>query len=205
MADDYLDVVVGCVGGGSNFAGIANPFYYEGKRGKAPKLTRLVAVESTAAPSFTGGEYAYDFGDTGGMTPLLKMYTLGHSFIPEPIHAGGLRYHGKTPITSIMVKEGVVEARAHNQVETMEAGTAFLRAEGIVPAPESAHALRAVIDEAVQCRRTGEAKTILTLLSGHGYFDMAAYESYLMGRMEPFALPKTRIEATLREVRKING
>lgn len=204
MADDYPDMVIGCVGGGSNFAGVANPFYYEGVRGKAPKETRLIAVESTAAPSFTGGEYLYDFGDTCCMTPLLKMYTLGHGFIPDPIHAGGLRYHGKAPIASLMVREGLVEARAYNQVETMEAAAIFFKAEGILPAPESAHSIKAVFDEALECKRTGEEKTILTLLSGHGFFDMKAYESYLSGTMEPFTLPRDRIAATMNGLRQYN-
>ena len=205
MAEEYPDIVVGCVGGGSNFAGVANPFYYEAVRGKAPKETRLIAVESTAAPSFTGGEYLYDYGDTGCMTPLLKMYTLGHGFIPDPIHAGGLRYHGKAPIISLMVREGLVEARACNQLEAMEAATIFFKAEGILPAPESAHGIRAVVDEALECKRTGEEKIILTLLSGHGFFDMKAYESYLSGIMEPFALQRDRIEVTLSGVRQLNS
>ena len=204
IAEDYPDIVIGCVGGGSNFAGIANPFYYEEIKGKAPKKTRLIAVESTAAPSFTGGEYIYDFGDTGQLTPLLKMYTLGNGFIPDPIHAGGLRYHGKAPITSLMVKEGVVEARAYNQLETMEAAVTFLKAEGLLIAPESAHSVKAVIDEALECKKKDEGKTILTLVSGQGYFDMKAYESYLSGEMKPFALTRERIETNLLGVRHLN-
>jgi tryptophan synthase beta chain len=201
MAEDYPDMVIGCVGGGSNFAGIANPFYREKVKGKAPKQIRLIAVESTATPSFTKGEYLYDFGDTAGMTPLLRMYTLGHDFIPSPIHAGGLRYHGKAPITSFMVKEGLVEARAYNQVQAMEAAVTFARTEGILPAPESAHSLKAVIDEANRCRETGEGKTILTLLSGHGYFDMKAYESYLAGTLEPYELPSADAAASVRALK----
>jgi tryptophan synthase beta chain len=188
MTGDYPDMVIGCAGGGSNFGGVANPFYHDGVTGKAQKETRFIAVESAAAPSLTMGEYLYDHGDTGRMTPLIKMYTLGHDFVPSPVHAGGLRYHGKAPITSLMVREEVVEARACNQIEAMEAATTFLRAEGLIPAPESAHSLKAVIDEAVHCREMGEEKTILTLLSGHGYFDMKAYESYLAGELEPYAL-----------------
>ena len=203
MADDYPDYVIGCVGGGSNFAGISNPFYYQNVKKSAPKETRFVAVESTAAPSFTGGEYIYDHGDTGRMTPLLKMYTLGHNFIPDPIHAGGLRYHGKAPITSLMVKEGLVEARSCNQVEAMDAAMTFIKSEGLIPAPEAAHALKAVIDEAKRCKETGESKTILTLLSGHGYFDMKAYEDYLLKRLEPYELSQGKIAGTLEEVKRL--
>jgi len=204
MAEDYPDIIIGCVGGGSNFAGIANPFYYEKIRGKAVKETHFIAVESTAAPSFTEGEYTYDFGDTGCMTPLLKMYTLGHGFIPDPIHAGGLRYHGKAPITSLMVKNGDIEPRAHHQVDAMQAAMTFIQAEGLIPAPESAHGLKAVIDEALKCKKTGESKTILTLLSGHGYFDMKAYESFLGGKLEPYIMAKDKIESTVNEIRHLN-
>jgi tryptophan synthase beta chain len=204
MADDYPDIVIGCVGGGSNFAGIVHPFYYEKIQGKAPKETKFIAVESTAAPSFTKGIYSYDFGDTGCMTPLLKMYTLGHGFIPDPIHAGGLRYHGKAPISSLLVKNGEVEARSHNQVEAMEAALTFIKAEGLLPAPESAHSLKAVIDEALKCKKTDENKTILTLLSGHGYFDMKAYESYLEGKLEPYIMSKDKIEVTINEIKNLN-
>ena len=201
MAEDYPDVVVGCVGGGSNFAGIANPFYGERVAGRAPKETRLVAVESTAAPSFTAGDYTYDYGDTGKMTPLLKMYTLGHCFIPDPIHAGGLRYHGKAPIASLMVREGLVEARSCNQVEAMAAARTFIEAEGLVPAPESAHAIKAVIDEANACKQAEKERTILFLLSGHGYFDMKAYEEYLSGKMEPYAMPMVKIAENLASIK----
>jgi len=201
IAEDYPDMVVGCVGGGSNFAGIAGPFYGEQVAGRAPNETRLIAVESTAAPSFTAGDYTYDHGDTGKMTPLLKMYTLGHCFVPDPIHAGGLRYHGKAPITSLMVREGIVEARSCNQIEAMAAARTFIEAEGLVPAPESAHAIKAVIDEANACRRDGEGKTILFLLSGHGYFDMKAYEDYLSGKMEPYAMPMGKIAENLASIR----
>jgi tryptophan synthase beta chain len=153
---------------------------------------------------FTKGIYSYDFGDTGCMTPLLKMYTLGHGFIPDPIHAGGLRYHGKAPISSLLVKNGEVEARSHNQVEAMEAALTFIKAEGLLPAPESAHSLKAVIDEALKCKKTDENKTILTLLSGHGYFDMKAYESYLEGKLEPYIMSKDKIEVTINEIKNLN-
>ncbi|MCJ7573751.1 TrpB-like pyridoxal phosphate-dependent enzyme [Candidatus Bathyarchaeota archaeon] len=203
MAEDYPDMVIGCAGGGSNFGGVANPFYHDRVTGKALKETRFIAVESAAAPSLTMGEYLYDHGDTGRMTPLIKMYTLGHDFVPSPVHAGGLRYHGKAPITSLMVREKVVEARACNQIEAMEAATTFLRAEGLIPAPESAHSLKAVIDEAVHCRETGEEKTILTLLSGHGYFDMKAYESYLAGELEPYALTMEEAARSVGDLRRL--
>jgi len=203
MAGDYPDMVIGCAGGGSNFGGIANPFYHDRVTGKAQKETRFIAVESAAAPSLTMGEYLYDHGDTGRMTPLIKMYTLGHDFVPSPVHAGGLRYHGKAPITSLMVREEVVEARACNQIEAMEAATTFLRTEGLIPAPESAHSLKAVIDEAARCRETGEEKTILTLLSGHGYFDMKAYESYLAGELEPYALTMEEAARSVGNLRRL--
>jgi tryptophan synthase beta chain len=203
MAEDYPDMVIGCAGGGSNFGGVANPFYHDRVTGKALKETRFIAVESAAAPSLTMGEYLYDHGDTGRMTPLIKMYTLGHDFVPSPVHAGGLRYHGKAPITSLMVREGVVEARACNQIEAMEAATTFLRAEGLIPAPESAHSLKAVIDEAAHCRETGEEKTILTLLSGHGYFDMKAYESYMAGELEPYALTVEEAARSVGDLRRL--
>jgi len=203
MAGDYPDMVIGCAGGGSNFGGVANPFYHDRVTGKAQKETRFIAVESAAAPSLTMGEYLYDHGDTGRMTPLIKMYTLGHDFVPSPVHAGGLRYHGKAPITSLMVREGVVEARACNQIEAMEAATTFLRAEGLIPAPESAHSLKAVIDEAAHCREMGEEKTILTLLSGHGYFDMKAYESYLAGELEPYALTMEEAARSVGDLRRL--
>lgn len=203
MAEDYPDMVIGCAGGGSNFGGVANPFYHDRVTGKALKETRFIAVESAAAPSLTMGEYLYDHGDTGRMTPLIKMYTLGHDFVPSPVHAGGLRYHGKAPITSLMVREGVVEARTCNQIEAMEAATTFLRAEGLIPAPESAHSLKAVIDEAAHCRETGEEKTILTLLSGHGYFDMKAYESYMAGELEPYALTVEEAARSVGDLRRL--
>ena len=203
MAEDYPDMVIGCAGGGSNFGGVANPFYHDRVTGKALKETRFIAVESAAAPSLTMGEYLYDHGDTGRMTPLIKMYTLGHDFVPSPVHAGGLRYHGKAPITSLMVREGVVEARACNQIEAMEAATTFLRAEGLIPAPESAHSLKAVIDEATHCRKTGEEKTILTLLSSHGYFDMKAYESYMAGELEPYALTVEEAARSVGDLRRL--
>jgi len=203
MADDYPDHIIGCVGGGSSFAGLFEPFYHDKIRGKAPKETEFTAVESTACPSMSSGEYIYDHGDSGRIIPLVLMYTLGHDFIPDPIHAGGLRYHGMAPTISLMVKEGEVGVKAYNQVEAFEAAVRFAKSEGIVPAPEPSHAIKAVMDEAVRCRETGEEKTILFLLCGHGHFDMKAYDDYLAGRLQPFELPKKRIDESLAKLKQL--
>ena len=184
MAGEKPDVIIGCVGGGSNFAGLAFPFIGQQLRGEASY--RVIAVEPEAAPSLTKGRYEYDFGDTGQMAPLVKMHTLGHDFVPPPIHAGGLRYHGMAPLVSKLVDDGVIEARAVHQNPTFEAGIRFARTEGIVPAPESNHAVRVAIDEALDARETGEKRVILFNLSGHGHFDLAAYESYLAGKLEDY-------------------
>ena len=181
MADDWPDVVVGCCGGGSNFAGIAFPFMGHGLRGG--KKSRFVAVEPAACPSLTRGKYAYDFGDTGRMTPLTKMHTLGSQFTPPGFHAGGLRYHGMAPLVSHCKELGLLEAVAYNQVECFEAGVLFARHEGIVPAPESNHAVKGAIEEAMRCKREGKAETILFNLSGHGHFDMMAYQKYFAGEL----------------------
>ena len=181
MADDWPDVVVGCCGGGSNFAGIAFPFMGHGLRGG--KKSRFVAVEPAACPSLTRGKYAYDFGDTGRMTPLTKMHTLGSQFTPPGFHAGGLRYHGMAPLVSHCMELGLLEAVAYNQVECFAAGVLFARNEGIVPAPESNHAVKGAIEEALRCKREGKAETILFNLSGHGHFDMMAYQKYFSGDM----------------------
>ena len=181
MADDWPDVVVGCCGGGSNFAGIAFPFMGHGLRGG--KKSRFVAVEPAACPSLTRGKYAYDFGDTGRMTPLTKMHTLGSQFTPPGFHAGGLRYHGMAPLVSHCKELGLLEAVAYNQVECFEAGVLFARNEGIVPAPESNHAVKGAIEEAMRCKREGKAETILFNLSGHGHFDMMAYPKYFAGEL----------------------
>ncbi len=202
MIDDYPDTIIGCVGGGSNFAGIAYPYLHEKLNKKAPKETDFIAVESTASPSLSKGEYLYDHGDTGRMTPLMKMFTLGHEFIPDPIHAGGLRYHGMAPSLSMLAKHKLINARAYNQNEALGAAVEFARCEGLVPAPETAHAVKAMIDEALRCKETGESKTILTLMSGHGFFDMAAYEGYLDGELTPFELPQNRIDKTLGSLKK---
>jgi tryptophan synthase beta chain len=184
MAGEEPDTVIACVGGGSNFAGLAFPFIGRQLRGEASY--RVIAVEPEAAPSLTRGRYEYDFGDTGQMAPLVKMHTLGHDFVPPPIHAGGLRYHGMAPLVSKLVDDGLVEARAVHQVATFEAGVRFARAEGIIPAPESNHAIRVAIDEALTAKAEGRQRTILFNLSGHGHFDLAAYESYFAGRLEDF-------------------
>ena len=182
MAGDEPDLVIGCVGGGSNYAGLAYPFVPDKIRGG--KDIRFIAVEPSACPTLTKGAFAYDFGDTAETTPLIEMFTLGHNFIPAPIHAGGLRYHGAAPPRSCRpVKDGVIEAVAYPQSKVFEAAVEFARVEGIVPAPESAHAIRAAIDEARACKETGEAKAILFDLSGHGLFDLAAYEDFLGGNL----------------------
>ncbi len=181
MAGDYPDVVVGCVGGGSNFAGLMLPFLRDA-RSRGRKV-EFVAAEPVACPTITEGEVRYDYGDTAKMTPLLKMHTLGHEFVPPPIHAGGLRYHGMAPIVTHLVENGVVNAVALDQVDVFEGGVLFARTEGIIPAPESAHAVRVAIDIARECRETGEEKVILIGLSGHGHFDMSAYADYLAGRL----------------------
>ena len=184
LADEEPDVIIGCVGGGSNFAGLAFPFI--GRQLRGEHNYRFVAVEPAAAPSITRGRYDYDFGDTGEMAPLVKMHTLGHKFVPPPIHAGGLRFHGIAPLVSALVEQGYIEARAVPQVATFDAGVQFARTEGIVPAPESNHAVRAAIDEAIAAREEGKPRTILFNLSGHGHFDLAAYEAYLTGRLEDY-------------------
>ncbi len=200
MVEDYPDMVIGAVGGGSSFSGLFWPFYYDRVSGKAPKDVRFLAVEPKACPTLTKGIYAYDYGDTARLTPLLKMYTLGHNFIPPPIHAGGLRYHGDAPTLCLLVKHGVVDAVAYDQVEVFEAAKLFFQAEGILPAPESAHGVKAAIDEALRCKESGEAKTILLSLSGHGYFDMKAYQDYLEGKLEPYVYPEDKIRENIAEL-----
>jgi tryptophan synthase beta chain len=182
MAGEEPDVVVACVGGGSNFGGITIPFLRRVIRDGAK--TRFVAAEPAACPTLTRGVYAYDFGDTVGLTPLMPMYTLGHDFVPPPVHAGGLRYHGDSPLVSGLVKAGLVEARAYRQNATFEAAVQFARSEGIIPAPEPAHAIRAVIEEAEAAREAGEPRVILFGLCGHGNFDLSAYDAYLSGKLE---------------------
>jgi tryptophan synthase beta chain len=200
MAGDYPDMVFGCCGGGSNFAGIAFPFYADKAAGKA---VRLVAVEPTSCPTLTKGVYAYDFGDATGLTPLLKMHTLGHDFVPPGIHAGGLRYHGAAPLVSQLVDAGLVEAVAIPQLETFEAGVLFARTEGIVPAPESTHALAATIRAAKACAKTGEKQVLLVNLSGHGHFDMSSYDRYFAGELRDYDLPADAIRESLATLPKI--
>ncbi|MGC1285648.1 MAG: pyridoxal-phosphate dependent enzyme, partial [Streptosporangiaceae bacterium] len=195
LAGDTPDVIVGCTGGGSNFGGLAFPFLREKLAGKISPVIR--AVEPAACPSFTRGVYAYDFGDTAGMTPLLKMHTLGHEFIPDPIHAGGLRYHGMSPLLSHIYELGLIEAVAKPQSECFAAGLRFARTEGIVPAPEPTHAVAACIEEALRCKETGEEKVILTALCGHGLLDLQAYGDYLAGELKDFELPEQQLEAAL--------
>src|SRR3954467_12734440 len=195
MAGDEPDVVVGCVGGGSNFAGIAFPFVRRVLRGEA--RTRFVAAEPAACPTLTRGEYRYDFGDTVGMTPLMPMYTLGHDFVPPPMHAGGLRYHGDAPMLCGLVKAGVVEARAYTQNAAFEAAVRFARTEGILPGPEPAHAIRAVLDEAEAAKQAGEERVILLGLSGHGHFDMSAYDAYHSGKLEDIEFSEQEMEDEL--------
>jgi tryptophan synthase beta chain len=199
MAGEYPDIVIGCIGGGSNFAGFSYPFIGDKLTGKAPDL-KVIAVEPVAAPSLTQGVYAYDFGDTSKMTPLIKMYTLGHGFIPEPIHAGGLRYHGMASSICELYRHGILEARAVKQLPTFEAGVLFARTEGILPAPEAAHAIRATIDEAIRCREEGVSKVIAFNLCGHGHFDMASYHRYFSGHLEDYELPRAEIERAEREL-----
>ena len=200
MANAYPDMVIGCAGGGSNLAGIAFPFVPDKLAGKD---IRLIAVEQAAAPSLTRGMFAYDFGDAIGMTPLLKMHTLGHTFVPNPIHAGGLRYHGMAPLVSAMANAGLIEARSYHQTTCFEAAVLFASTEGIIPAPEPAHAVRAAIDEALLCKETGEEKTILFHLCGHGHLDLSAYDSYFSGEMEDYALSEDEIARSMESVPQI--
>ncbi|MEM3626556.1 MAG: TrpB-like pyridoxal phosphate-dependent enzyme [Candidatus Bathyarchaeia archaeon] len=203
IAGDYPDVIYGCIGGGSSFSGLFWPFYYDKVSGKAPKDTRFVAVEPTACPSVTKGEYTYDHGDTARITPLVPMHTLGHDFIPAPIHAGGLRYHGIAPTISLLVSEKKVETVAYNQLEVFDAARLFIETEGIIPAPEPSHAIKGAIDEAIRCKKTGEEKVILFLLCGHGYFDMQAYDEYFNGKLLPYEYPKEKVEESMRKLRKL--
>ncbi|MBT5318986.1 MAG: TrpB-like pyridoxal phosphate-dependent enzyme [Chloroflexi bacterium] len=200
MAGGLPDMVIGCAGGGSNLAGIAFPFVPEKLAGRD---IRFIAVEPAAAPSLTKGKFAYDFGDAIGMTPLLKMHTLGHTFVPNPIHAGGLRYHGMAPLVSAMADAGLIEARSYNQTECFDAAVLFASTEGIIPAPEPTHALKAAIDEALICKETGEEKSILFHLCGHGHLDLSAYDNYFSGNMVDYALPPEEIAAAMESVPQI--
>jgi tryptophan synthase beta chain len=194
-AGEEPDIVIGCVGGGSNFGGLSFPFLRRVLREGA--RTRFLAAEPSACPTLTRGVYAYDFGDTAGLTPLMPMYTLGHDFVPPPVHAGGLRYHGDSPLLCALVKEGLIEARAYRQNETFEAAVRFARTEGIIPAPEPAHAIRAVIEEAEAAKQAGEERVILFGLCGHGHFDLSAYDAFLAGQLEDPSFSDADVEAAL--------
>lgn len=198
MAGEYPDVVIGCVGGGSNFAGIAYPFAQDKLTGG--KDTRILAVEPSACPTLTRGSLQYDFGDTAGLTPLVRMYTLGHDFVPPAIHAGGLRYHGVAPSISALYEYGVIDAVAYLQLPVFDAAVTFTRTEGLLPAPESAHAIKAAIDLANECRERGERRTILFNLSGHGFFDLGAYDAYFADLLENYDLADARLDAALATV-----
>ena len=200
--DDYPDIVIGCVGGGSNFAGLAFPFAGDKITGRHPD-TDIICAEPSACPTLTKGLYTYDFGDVAGLTPLLKMFTLGHDFVPPGIHAGGLRYHGDSPIVSKLVHEGTMRAVAYHQTEVFDAAKIFARTEGVVIAPETAHAVKATIDAALECRRTGEAKTIIFNNSGHGYFDLSSYDAYFDGKLIDYEYPAELIKESLSHIPKV--
>jgi tryptophan synthase beta chain len=201
MAGEYPDVVIGCVGGGSNYAGLAYPFLRQNL--KEGQRARLVAVEPTATPSITKGAYAFDYGDTAKMAPIVKMHTLGHSFVPPAIHAGGLRYHGMAPSMSALCNAGLIEAVAVPQLATFEAAVQFAKAEGIIPAPETAHAIRIAIDEALEAKKKGEKRVILFNFSGHGHFDLSAYQAYLSGKLEDYAYPAEAIAAAMKDLPQV--
>ena len=203
-ADDEADVVVGCIGGGSNFAGFSFPFVADKLTGRNRKR-RIVAIEPSACPSLTRGMYAYDFGDTVGLTPLVKMHTLGHTFMPAPMHAGGLRYHGMAPLICKLYDEGAIEARAVPQLATFEAAILFARAEAILPAPEAAHAVRGAIDEALRAKKEGRRKTIVFNLCGHGFLDLSAYEAYLSGKLQDYEYPTEKVQEALRHLPQVKG
>ena len=200
LAGDYPDVVIGCHGGGSNFAGVAFPFVADKAAGKK---VRVVAVEPTSCPTLTKGVYAFDYGDTAQMAPIAKMYTLGHDFMPPGIHAGGLRYHGASPLVSLLVHHRVVEAKAVGQLACFEAAVQFARTEAIIPAPESSHAIRAAVDEALEAKKEGKPRVILFNLSGHGHVDMAAYDAYFAGKLEDFEYPAAKVQESLKHLPKV--
>jgi tryptophan synthase beta chain len=201
MAGEYPDMVIGCAGGGSNFAGFAYPFLHQNFT--AGKKTRVIAVEPASCPSMTKGKYTFDFGDEAMLAPVVKMHTLGHTFIPPGIHAGGLRYHGMAPSLSALVDHGDIEARAVNQVETFAAALMFMKSEGIIPAPESAHAIRAAIDEALKCKQDGTKKVIAFNLSGHGHFDMMAYDAYHQGQLQDYEYPAEMVAEAMTHLPKV--
>jgi tryptophan synthase beta chain len=196
--DETPDVLVGCTGGGSNFGGLAFPFMREKMAGRMDP--RILAVEPAACPSLTRGVYAYDFGDAAGMTPLMKMHTLGHGFVPDPIHAGGLRYHGMAPLISHIYELGMLDAISINQTECFDAGVQFARTEGIVPAPEPTHALAGTVRQALEAKEAGEDRVILTALCGHGHFDMAAYERHFSGEMIDYDFPEEKVQDAMTRI-----
>lgn len=196
----YPDILIGCIGGGSNFGGFVFPFIPDKKAGKD---IRIIAAEPIACPTVTKGPYTYDYGDTAKMAPIVKMYSLGHDFIPAPIHAGGLRYHGMAPQVSLLAAEKMIEAVALPQNPVFEAAITFARTEGIVPAPETAHAIRAAMDEAIKCKETGEEKVIAFNFSGHGHFDLSAYDAYLSGKLEDYEYPDEKIKESLKNLPKV--
>lgn len=198
MAGEYPDVVIGCIGGGSNYAGLAYPFLRQNLLDG--QNTRMLAIEPTASPSLTKGEYTFDYGDSAKLAPVVKMYTLGHDFVPPPIHAGGLRYHGMAPSLCALYNAGYIEARAAHQLATFEAAVMFARAEGILPAPESAHAIRGAIDEALDAKEKGEERVILFNLSGHGHFDLGAYQAYLNHELQDYAYPEEAIQEAMQNL-----
>ncbi|HNT33572.1 MAG TPA: TrpB-like pyridoxal phosphate-dependent enzyme [bacterium] len=199
-ANDKADIVIGCVGGGSNFAGMAFPFFPDKLAGKD---IRFIGVEPCACPTLTRGVYAYDFGDTAQMTPLLKMHTLGHDFIPPGIHAGGLRYHGGAPLLCALINQGFIEAQAVHQTAAFKSALQFARTEGIIPAPETSHAICVGIQEALKCKETGEAKSIVIMFSGHGYFDMGSYDAYLAGKLQDYEYPAELIAESLKKLPQV--
>ena len=201
LAGDYPDVVIGCHGGGSNFAGLGFPFIADKAAGKE---VRILAVEPISCPTLTKGVFEFDYGDTAKMAPISKMYTLGHDFMPPGIHAGGLRYHGAAPLVSQLLNAGIIEAKAVGQVECFEAAVQFARAEGIIPAPESSHAIRAAFDEALQAKEEGKEKTILFNLSGHGHVDMAAYDAFFSGSLDNYEYPTAAIQQSLEALPKVD-
>ena len=203
MVDETPDVIIGCAGGGSNFSGLVFPFVREKLAGRMDPVIR--AVEPAAAPSLTRGSYQFDFGDTGQMTPLVKMHTLGHPFIPDPIHAGGLRYHGMAPLVSHLHQLGIIEAEALHQTETFASAVKFAKAEGIIPGPEPAHAVASVMTEAEKAKESGEEKVILFNLSGHGHFDMAAYQAFFNDELVDYELPEERITEAMAKVPVVSG
>jgi tryptophan synthase beta chain len=203
MVEDYPDAIYGCIGGGSSFSGLFWPFYYDKVSKKAPKQTKYVAVEPSACPKVTRGYYTYDHGDTAKLTPLVPMHTLGHDFMPAPIHAGGLRYHGIAPTISVLAQEHKISTLAVNQVDAFDAAKIFIRSEGIIPSPESTHAIKAVVDDARACTKTNEAKTILFALTGHGFFDMSAYDEYFNGRLLPYEYPTEKVAESMEKLRKL--